>query len=178
MNGSSYGTRTAERALARGGHERRRQPFVREARAEAETRDLVVGQPLDQFALGLRPFSWMRSSAAAPPRAATASGPPARCCAHQRTLAFADSWPLASSSPSSAIRLLDSELQLSTRSDCLAQHGAEAPPRFPRTAPPPRSAAGRAVRRVHRGHRSGRSAPAGRARRRGSPATAPRPPRV
>jgi hypothetical protein len=43
-----------ERALAGRCHERRRHALVRKARAEAEPRDVVVGEAVDQFALALR----------------------------------------------------------------------------------------------------------------------------
>ena len=43
-----------ERALARGRNERGRQALVAEARAEAEARDTVIGEALDQLALRLR----------------------------------------------------------------------------------------------------------------------------
>ena len=41
--------------LAGRGHERRGKPLVGEAGAEAEARDVVVGESLDQLALHLRP---------------------------------------------------------------------------------------------------------------------------
>src|ERR1700733_2917561 len=43
-----------ERTLLGRRHQRRRPPFVSEARAKAQPRDLVVGQAVDQLALGLR----------------------------------------------------------------------------------------------------------------------------
>ena len=71
-----------EAAIARRRHQRRRQPPVGEARAEAQARDLVVGQPPDQLALGLRPTQLQTGASAAARRlSATASDRAARCCA-------------------------------------------------------------------------------------------------
>ena len=54
MNGSSYGTSNSGKSRLRAAFdERGRQLLVGEARAEAQARDLVLDQALDQLVLGL-----------------------------------------------------------------------------------------------------------------------------
>ncbi len=112
-----------KRALARLGEQGRRQPLVREARAEAEARDLVLVQTRDQLALGLRAIQLharrqQQLAPAQPRRRIDQLG--AVHPADGRLRRFVAARQLK---PELDDQALDSELQLPTRSDASLSTG-------------------------------------------------------